>query len=627
MKFYSLLTAILLSAFSGFGQCVVINEVMVNAAGACDGSCTPNTGEWIELYNNCAFAQNIGCYILSDGDFAITLPAGTTIPANGFLVIGSSNSGIPVDVNIGTCGCTTGPNSQVGIFTNSAEQLLFFDNVGTIIDGIVWGGGQWNQQTSITTNALGVCPTLTVPILPVFPQIQSVPAQGSNDGLTVFRSCDGVNPWVSGTLPPSPGASNNSDVPVVAAFSLSDNSVCVGDCVQVTNTSVGNPGFWTWLVNGTADPLLDSIAPSICFTAPGVYSYSLIASNGCTADTLMDGATVTVIPLSTLNVTPNTDAVICDNTPTLFSTTSICSTYQWQLNGADILGANTNSFSANADGVYGLTCPNDICVAPSAPVQLDFQNFQMNLSPSSTTLCIGETQTLTLTEVSDGPSVTNDWTLNGTPLSNSNGTSFLGVDMGTYQVVSTNADGCTFTTTAELISANNNPVITIQNLTQSGCWDGPTTLSIDASYTNISWDNGSNASSIDLLSNATVNVSALDVNGCAATGTFALNLPECAALVIPNIFSPTNDSLNETFHLVFSADGSTTAVANYSMQIFNRWGTLVFETTDPNNNWNGTINGNDAATGVYFYIVEAKYANGESILLPEQRSGWFHLVR
>jgi len=626
MKLYSLLTAILLSAFSGFGQCVVINEVMVNAAGACDGSCTPNTGEWIELYNNCAFAQNIECYILSDGDFSITFPAGTSIPGHGFLVIGSSNSGIPVDVNLGTCGCTTGPNSQVGILTNSAEQLLFFDNAGTIIDGIVWGGGQWNQQTSFTTNTIGACPTLTVPILPVFPQIQSVPAQVSNDGLTVFRSCDGVNPWVSGTLPPSPGASNNSDVPVTASFSISQNSVCEGDCVQITNTSAGNPGVWTWLVNGTADPLLDSIAPSICFTAPGVYSYSLIASNGCTADTLMDGATVNVIPLSTLNVTPNIDAVICDNTPTLFSTTSICSTYQWQLNGSDILGANANSFSANADGVYGLTCPNDICVAPSATVQLDYQNFQMSLSPASTVLCLGETQQLNLTEVSDGPAVTNNWTLNGNALASGVAT-FLGVDMGTYQVVSTNAGGCTFTTTAELISANNNPVITIQNLTQSGCWDGPTTLSIDANYTNISWDNGSNASSIDLLSNATVNVSASDVNGCAATGTFALDLPECAALAIPNIFSPTNDSFNETFHLVFSADGSTTAVANYSMQIFNRWGTLVFETTDPNNNWNGTMNGNDAATGVYFYIVEAKYANGESILLPEQRSGWFQLVR
>lgn len=626
MKFYSILTALLLSTLTSIGQCVVINEVMVNAAGACDGSCTPNTGEWIELYNTCPFPWNIECYIISDGDFSVTLPAGTTIPGNGFIVIGSSNSGVPVDVNIGTCGCTTGPNAQVGILTNSAEQLLLFDNVGTIIDGIVWGGGQWNQQTSFTTNAFGPCPTFTVPILPVFTQIQTVPAQGSNDGLTLFRSCDGVNPWVSGTLPPSPGASNNSDVPVTASFSLSENSVCVGDCVQVTNTSAGNPGLWTWLVNGIADPLLDSIAPAICFTSPGVYSYSLIASNGCTVDTLLDGATVNVIPLSTLNVTPDIDAVICDNAPTIFSTTSICSTYQWQMNGVDIAGEISDSFTANADGVYSLTCPNDICIAPSAPVQLDYQNFQMSLSPSSTILCIGETQQLNLSEVSDGPAVTNDWTLNGNALA-SGIASFLGIDMGTYQVVSTNAGGCSFTSTAELISANNNPVITIQNLTQSGCWDGPTTLGIDANYNAIVWDNGSNATSIDLLANADVSVTALDVNGCAAAGTYSLNLPECAALAIPNIFSPTNDSFNETFHLVFSADGSTTAVAQYSMQIFNRWGTLVFETTDPDNNWNGSINGNEAATGVYYFIVNAEYANGESILLPEQRSGWFQLIR
>ncbi len=626
MKFYSLLSAFLFTSLVGFSQCVVINEVMVNAAGACDGSCTPNTGEWIELYNNCAFPQNIECYILSDGDFAITLPAGTTIPANGFLVVGSSNSGIPVDVNIGTCGCTTGPNSQVGIFTNSAEQLLFFDNLGTIIDGIVWGGGQWNQQTSLTTTAVGSCPTLTVPILPVFPQIQSVPAQGSNDGLTIFRSCDGVNPWVSGTLPPSPGASNNSDVPVTASFTVSQNSVCEGDCVQVINNSAGNPGVWTWLVNGIPDVSLDSIAPTICYTAPGTYNYSLIASNGCTSDTLMNGATVNVIPLSTLNVTPDLNAVICDNTPTTFSTTSICITYQWQMNGSDISGANANSYTATADGVYSLTCPNDICIAPSAPVQLDYQNFQMSLSPASTVLCLGETQQLTLAEVSDGPAVTNVWTLNGNALT-SGVTTFLGVDMGTYQVVSVNAGGCTFTTNAELIGANNNPIIAIQNLTQSGCWDGPTTLGIDPNYNTIVWNNGSNATSIDLLANADVSVTALDLNGCAAAGSYSLNLPECAALAIPNIFSPTNDSFNETFHLVFSADGSTTAVAKYSMQIFNRWGTLVFETNNPDNNWNGTINGNEAATGVYYYVVNAEYANGESILAPEQKSGWFQLVR
>jgi gliding motility-associated-like protein len=435
-----------------------------------------------------------------------------------------------------------------------------------------------------------------------------------------------VNPWVSGTLPPSPGATNNSDVPVTASFSLSENSVCVGDCIQVNNTSAGNPGLWTWLVNGVEDPLLDSIAPTICFTESGIFSYSLIASNGCSADTLLDGATVNVIPLSTLSVTPNLDDVICDNSPTTFSTTSLCSNYQWQMNGADIAGATSNSYTANADGMYQLTCPNDICIAPSTPVELDFQNFQMNLSPASTVLCIGETQQLTLTQVSDGPAVNNEWTLNGNPLT-SGLTTFTGVEMGTYEVISTNPDGCTFTSTAEIISANNNPVISILNLTQSGCWDGPTTLGIDPTYSNIFWYDGSTDFSIELLSNATVSVAALDPNGCDASGTYTLDLPECANLVVPNIFSPTNDSLNEVFQLVFAGDGSTTAVANYSIQIFNRWGTLVFESTNPDNNWNGTISGNEAATGVYYYVVNAEYANGESILLPNQRSGWFQLVR
>lgn len=626
MKFFYTLVALLFSGMTSWGQCIVINEVMVNAAGACDGSCTPNTAEWIELYNNCPFPWNIECYILSDGDFAVTMPAGTTIPANGFLVVGSSNSGIPVDVNIGTCGCTTGPNSQVGILTNSAEQLLLFDNLGTIIDGIVWGGGQWNQQTSLTTNAFGICPTLTIPILPVFTQIQTVPAQGTNDGLTVFRSCDGVNPWVSGTLPPSPGASNNSDVPVTAQFSISPASVCEGECVQVVNTSTGNPGAWTWIVNGTPDLTLDSIAPTICYNAPGVYVYSLIASNGCTADTLLNGATVNVIPLSTLNVTPSLDEVICDNSPTTFTTTSTCSTYQWQLNGNDIAGANSNSFTATADGVYSLTCPNDICIAPSTPVLLDYQNFQTTLTPASTVLCIGESQLLSLSSVSDGPTVNNEWTLNGNPLT-SGLTSFTGTESGIYAVTSTNPGGCSYTATAEIISANNNPVIAVQNLTQSGCWDGPTTLGIDPTYSNISWDNGSSDFSIELLSNASVSVTALDPNGCEAAGTYTLDLPECANLLVPNIFSPTNDNFNETFHLVFAGDGSTTAVANYSIQIFNRWGTLVFESTNPNNNWNGTINGNDASSGVYYYVVKAEYANGESILAPNQRSGWFQLVR
>ena len=227
---------------------IVLNEVMINAAGACDGSCTPSSGEWVELYNNDIFPVDLECYIITDGDFSVTLPAGSIIPGNGFLVVGSSNSGVPINIDIATCGCTTGPNAQVGIFTNSAEQVLLFDDLGTITDGIVWGGGQWSQQTFFTTNTIGNCSSTTVPINPNFPQIQTVPAQSLYDGQSVFRSCDGAGSWAVGAYPPTAGQSNNSmngSLNVISSFVddtlhyLSDLNSCQYFNIQVSDMSNG----------------------------------------------------------------------------------------------------------------------------------------------------------------------------------------------------------------------------------------------------------------------------------------------------------------------------------------------------------------------------------------------------
>ena len=54
-----------------FSQCVVINEVLVNGPGACDGFCEPNTEEWIELYNTCTTAVDLSCFVITDGDFTV----------------------------------------------------------------------------------------------------------------------------------------------------------------------------------------------------------------------------------------------------------------------------------------------------------------------------------------------------------------------------------------------------------------------------------------------------------------------------------------------------------------------------------------------------------------------------
>ncbi|MBN8702707.1 MAG: gliding motility-associated C-terminal domain-containing protein [Bacteroidetes bacterium] len=66
-------------------------------------------------------------------------------------------------------------------------------------------------------------------------------------------------------------------------------------------------------------------------------------------------------------------------------------------------------------------------------------------------------------------------------------------------------------------------------------------------------------------------------------------------LLIPNVFTPNKDGVNDL--LTITAIG----YSNYHLKIFNRWGVLVFESNDNKKHWDGTINGNNASDGTYYY--------------------------
>jgi gliding motility-associated-like protein len=75
--------------------------------------------------------------------------------------------------------------------------------------------------------------------------------------------------------------------------------------------------------------------------------------------------------------------------------------------------------------------------------------------------------------------------------------------------------------------------------------------------------------------------------------------------IIPNVFTPNGDGKNDFFHIK--------AVPNdcfdtFRMKIFNRWGTLVYETDDFLFQWDGkNKSGNDLPAGVYYYILDATF--------------------
>ena len=71
---------------------------------------------------------------------------------------------------------------------------------------------------------------------------------------------------------------------------------------------------------------------------------------------------------------------------------------------------------------------------------------------------------------------------------------------------------------------------------------------------------------------------------------------------VPNAFTPNNDGLNDWFspHNALKAN-------NYHFRIFNRWGQLVFETRNWMDKWDGRINGQPQAAGVYVWALSYTY--------------------
>jgi gliding motility-associated-like protein len=65
-----------------------------------------------------------------------------------------------------------------------------------------------------------------------------------------------------------------------------------------------------------------------------------------------------------------------------------------------------------------------------------------------------------------------------------------------------------------------------------------------------------------------------------------------------NIFTPNADGQNDQFSSELDCE-----TENYHLSIFNRWGTLVFESTHQNFAWDGSYNGVPATNGVYYYVL------------------------
>jgi Lamin Tail Domain len=125
---------------------ILINEYMPWPGNACG---TPS--EFIELLNMGPGPMNIGCYILTDGDFSVTIPPGTILQPGQFYVIAGQdflpspctniNMNVTADLNWTTCNCTSGPIPSFGggFLTDGGsanEQLVLLGPALEVIDAV-----------------------------------------------------------------------------------------------------------------------------------------------------------------------------------------------------------------------------------------------------------------------------------------------------------------------------------------------------------------------------------------------------------------------------------------------------------------------------------------------------------
>lgn len=96
----------------------------------------------------------------------------------------------------------------------------------------------------------------------------------------------------------------------------------------------------------------------------------------------------------------------------------------------------------------------------------------------------------------------------------------------------------------------------------------------------------------------------------------------CPYYFLPNVFTPNGDGQNDLF-----VPFPYKFVESIDIQIFNRWGAIVFQTSDPDINWDGTHKdtGEPCSDGVYYYAVKVNTIRLSGIV-PEQFSGNIQLI-
>lgn len=408
----------------------------------------------------------------------------------------------------------------------------------------------------------------------------------------------------------------------VAAFST--NIVCEGQITQFTDMTPGTIGTWNWDF-GDGNTSTDQ-NPTHIYAAEGNYTVTLsvITPEGC-SDVTTGNVLVNELPVAAF-----TNDIACWYDPTNFTDQSTINTGSIVAWGWDFGDGNTSNiqnpshaFTVMNDSFYvTLVVASDKgCLDTVVQLVETYPVVDFDYGPVQASGCAPfEAEFIDNSTIPGGSNITTwFWDFDdGNFDFNQNPTHIYG-DAGDYYVslTVTSTDGCTFTDTL-------NYPITVFPQPIAGFTADKTSIPIldpEVEFTNTSsadaiawdWDFGDFEGSLEehpvhiYPDTGYYQVSMIAQNnyGCLDTAYLTLHVYGDYTFYVPNAFTPDGDGYNDIFYTQHYG------LVEYEFFIFNRWGEIIFRSTDPNEGWDGTYKGVDVEVEVYVWMAKIRDINNE----------------
>jgi gliding motility-associated-like protein len=357
--------------------------------------------------------------------------------------------------------------------------------------------------------------------------------------------------------------------------------------------------------------------------APGTYTITVLDNtSGCSSVSV---STVTIDPVANAPIATlvSSTSVTCNgNTDGTLEISISGGTAPYNITWNPNVGNSTSVDNLPA-GSYTVNITDDNGCSTSETFTVSAPNDLLVNGTSTNVLCGIADGTITTAVAGGTAPYTYAWTPNGETT-----TSLSELAAGTYSVQVTDDNGCTASQSFTLNTIGNLPVNIDPSYVEIEA--GESVVLTATGGDNYVWT-PTTGLSCTTCPNPTANptvtttyyVSATDDNGCVGGDSSIVVIKlACGDLFVPTIFSPNGTGPDANNKLcVF---GTASCIEELKFQIFNRWGEIVFETTDIENCWDGNYKDKPANSGIFVYRLYVKLYNNDE---PIDISGNTTLVR